>query len=127
MWLSCMLFLMVCIVFHHAGSRTVATCQLYVAPAPASESDDNCSTHALGSPTDRMKNICPLPIRRHIRCLQVPQMLEALAKLVNAEMLKIAYTEYQLDEFAEALDHALDAGKNTKILLRMPGFALPEQ
>jgi hypothetical protein len=34
-------------------------------------------------------------------------MFEMLAKLVNADKLRLAYTEYELcDEFAEALEHA---------------------
>lgn len=37
-----------------------------------------------------------------------------------AGQLKLAYTEYKLEEFAEALDHALDNGINSKIVLRMP-------
>ena len=79
-------------------------------------------------------------------------MLLALSKLVNAGQLRLAYTEYELDEFtgavrlaftmqppvesqpimrplvttlilpAEALDHAMDAHRNTRILLKMPGF-----
>jgi hypothetical protein len=40
--------------------------------------------------------------------------------LLPAGQLKLAYTEYKLDEFAEALDHALDNGINSKIVLRMP-------
>jgi hypothetical protein len=104
--------------------------------------------------------------------LQVPHMLDALAKLINAGLpsichtiewplcclqkhtlgccsmtatpdagqccsklcatfppagqLKIAYTEYSLDEFAEALDHALDEGKNSKIVLRMPECSIDQ-
>ena len=38
---------------------------------------------------------------------QIPLMLETLAKLVNADKLRIDYTEYELcDEFSEALEHA---------------------
>jgi trans-2-enoyl-CoA reductase len=34
-------------------------------------------------------------------------MLETLAKLVNADKLRIDYTDYELcDEFKEALEHA---------------------
>ena len=51
---------------------------------------------------------------------RVPAMMESLAKLVNSDKLRINYTEYELSkEFDEALDHALEAGRNTKILLRM--------
>ncbi|KAK9829388.1 hypothetical protein WJX72_005534 [[Myrmecia] bisecta] len=51
---------------------------------------------------------------------KIRPMVEALAKLVNAGKLTVAYTEYELaTEFEEALDHALDHGKNTKVLLRM--------
>ena len=39
--------------------------------------------------------------------LQIPLMLETLAKLVNADKLRIDYTDYELcDEFKEALEHA---------------------
>lgn len=51
---------------------------------------------------------------------RVPGMLEALAKLVNADKLTVNYTEYELStEFQEALDHALEAGRNTKIVLKV--------
>ena len=40
--------------------------------------------------------------------------------ITPAGQLKLAYTVYRLDEFAEALDHALDSGINSKIVLRMP-------
>jgi len=47
-------------------------------------------------------------------------MLETLAKLVNADKLTIAYTEYELStEFDEALDHALEEGRNTKVLIKV--------
>jgi len=51
---------------------------------------------------------------------KVPAMLETLAKLVNADKLTIAYTEYELStEFDEALDHALEEGRNTKVLIKV--------
>ena len=47
-------------------------------------------------------------------------MMEALAKLVNADKLRVTYTEYELGtEFDEALDHALEEGRSTKILLKV--------
>lgn len=47
-------------------------------------------------------------------------MLETLAKLVNADKLRLDFTEYELcDELKEALDHAQEAGRNTKVLLRV--------
>ena len=51
---------------------------------------------------------------------KIPQMMEALAKLVNADKLRVTYTEYELGtEFDEALDHALEEGRSTKILLKV--------
>ena len=51
---------------------------------------------------------------------QIPLMLETLSKLVNADKLRIEFTEYELcDEFAEALEHAQETGRNTKVLLRV--------
>ena len=51
---------------------------------------------------------------------RVPAMMESLAKLVNADKLRINFTEYELgSEFEEGLDHALESGRNTKILLRV--------
>eukprot|EP00798_Chlamydomonas_sp_ICE-L_P004163 gene4163-14263_t len=42
-------------------------------------------------------------------------MLEALGKLVRANLLQLNFTEYDLTtEFKEALEHALDNGKGTK-------------
>ena len=47
-------------------------------------------------------------------------MLESLATLVNADKLRLNYTEYELStEFDEALDHALKDGKGTKIVLKV--------
>ena len=41
-------------------------------------------------------------------------------KLVNADKLRIEFTEYELcDEFEEALEHAQETGRNTKVLLRV--------
>lgn len=43
-----------------------------------------------------------------------------MARLVGAGKLTAAYTEYELGtEFAEALDHALERGSNTKVLLKV--------
>ena len=51
---------------------------------------------------------------------QVPKMLETLAKLVNADKIRVDFTEYELSsEFAEAMEHALEPGKGTKVLLRV--------
>ena len=33
--------------------------------------------------------------------------------------VRVFHGRYELTEFAEALDHAQDTGKNTKVLLRM--------
>lgn len=51
---------------------------------------------------------------------QVPEMLATLAMLVNADKLRINYTEYELStEFTEALEHASEEGRNTKVILKM--------
>ena len=51
---------------------------------------------------------------------KIPLMLETIAKLVNADKLRLDFTEYELsEEFKEALDHAQESGRNTKILVRM--------
>lgn len=51
---------------------------------------------------------------------RVVPLLESLGKLVRAGMLTVNYTEYDFPgEFSEALDHGVDKGKNTKILLKM--------
>jgi hypothetical protein len=55
---------------------------------------------------------------------RVGPMLEALGRLVSANMLTLAYTEYDLaSELSEALGHALDSGRNTKVLLSCAGAA----
>jgi trans-2-enoyl-CoA reductase len=47
-------------------------------------------------------------------------MFETLAKLVNADKLRLDFTEYELcDEFKEALEHALEAHRNVKVILRV--------
>lgn len=51
--------------------------------------------------------------------MQVPKLVEVLGRLVRDNLVALAFTEYQLPEFPEALDHALDSGRNTKILLIM--------
>ena len=51
---------------------------------------------------------------------KVPKMMETLGKLVRAEKLIAQYTDYELSsEFAEALEHACEDGKCTKVLLRV--------
>lgn len=51
---------------------------------------------------------------------KIPAMVQSLAKLVNNDRLKINYTEYELaTEFDEALEHALEDGKCTKVLLKV--------
>ena len=51
---------------------------------------------------------------------KLPGLVETLSKLVGAGKLAAAVTEYELStEFDEALDHALDRGKNTKVILRV--------
>ncbi|KAK9836271.1 hypothetical protein WJX81_001311 [Elliptochloris bilobata] len=50
---------------------------------------------------------------------RVPAVLASLGKLVAAGKLQIAMTEYLLaTEFDEALEHAIDEGARTKVLLR---------
>merc|ERR1712196_678834 len=51
---------------------------------------------------------------------EIPAMLLSLAKLVNNDRLSINYTEYELSsEFEEALDHAMEDGKMTKVILKV--------
>jgi len=51
---------------------------------------------------------------------KVPGMLEALGKLIKADKLVINFTEYELStEFDEALEHALEPGRCTKVVLKM--------
>jgi len=51
---------------------------------------------------------------------QIPLMFETLAKLVNADKLRLEYTEYELStEFTEALEHAQESGRGTKVILRV--------
>ncbi|KAF5827475.1 hypothetical protein DUNSADRAFT_610 [Dunaliella salina] len=51
-------------------------------------------------------------------------VLESLIKLMDAGLLTVAYTEYDLQEFSEALDHALSPGRCSKVLLRMPPMSV---
>ena len=52
--------------------------------------------------------------------VQNKTMLDSLAQLVTAGKLKLAHTEYDLaSEFGEALEHALERGRSTKIILRV--------
>jgi trans-2-enoyl-CoA reductase len=49
---------------------------------------------------------------------RLPALLESLGRLVAAGKLGAAVTEYELStEFHEALDHAMERGKNTKVVL----------
>ena len=51
---------------------------------------------------------------------KVPKMIETLGKLSRADKLTIQYTDYELStEFDEALEHAREEAKGTKILLRV--------
>ena len=77
------------------------------------EGETNARTHESTNP-DRVN-----PNRTPLRS-QVPKMLETLAKLVNADKIRIDFTEYELSsEFTEAMEHALEPGKGTKVLLRV--------
>ena len=50
---------------------------------------------------------------------QVQAMLDPIAKLVSSGGLRVNFTEYELSsEFAEALEHASEPRRNTKVLLR---------
>ena len=47
-------------------------------------------------------------------------MLTQLAELVKNDKLRINYTEYELStEFSEALEHAVEQRRNTKVILKM--------
>lgn len=51
---------------------------------------------------------------------KTPKMMETLAKLVNANKIEVEFTEYELStEFEEALDHACEKHRRTKILLKV--------
>jgi mitochondrial enoyl-[acyl-carrier protein] reductase / trans-2-enoyl-CoA reductase len=51
---------------------------------------------------------------------KTPKMMETLAKLVNANKIAVEYTEYELStEFDEALEHACEKHRKTKILLKI--------
>eukprot|EP00899_Mesostigma_viride_P018506 jgi/Mesvir1/26657/Mv20446-RA.1 len=51
---------------------------------------------------------------------RVPLMFETLAKLVHADKIKLNFTEYELaTEFGEAMEHACEEYRNTKVLLRV--------
>jgi trans-2-enoyl-CoA reductase len=51
---------------------------------------------------------------------KVPQLVETIGKLVRSNKLMANVTEYELgSEFDEALDHAMDRYKNTKVVLRV--------
>ncbi|PSC70227.1 trans-2-enoyl-reductase [Micractinium conductrix] len=61
-------------------------------------------------------------VRRWVRDnkKKLPALLESMAKLVNAGKLRAEFTEYELhSELGEALEHASDRGRNTKILLKV--------
>ncbi|GIL48595.1 hypothetical protein Vafri_5076 [Volvox africanus] len=53
------------------------------------------------------------------RPTRLAEALEALAKLFVAGMLSVAYTEYDITEWQEALEHAQERGKQTKVLLKL--------
>ena len=51
-------------------------------------------------------------------------MLETLAKLVNADKLRIDYTDYELcDEFKEAMEHAQASTPPVLLLVTRPTAA----
>jgi len=51
---------------------------------------------------------------------KVPKMMETLAKLVNAGKLNVEMTDYELStESEEALEHAAELGRNTKVMLKV--------
>ena len=51
---------------------------------------------------------------------KVPKMMETLGKLARADKIVIQYTDYELSsEFEEALDHAREDDRCTKVLLRV--------
>lgn len=51
---------------------------------------------------------------------KVPKLVETLGKLVRNNTLSAQVTEYEMaTDFDEALDHAMDRGKNTKVLLKV--------
>lgn len=51
---------------------------------------------------------------------KLPNLVETIGKLVRSNKLLASVTEYELSsDFDEALDHAMDRGKNTKVLLKV--------
>lgn len=51
---------------------------------------------------------------------KLPTLVETIGKLVRSNKLLASVTEYELGtDFDEALDHAMDRGKNTKVLLKV--------
>jgi trans-2-enoyl-CoA reductase len=51
---------------------------------------------------------------------KVPKMMDMIGKLVRADKLVVAYTDYELSsEFTEALEHACEDGRCTKVLLKV--------
>lgn len=51
---------------------------------------------------------------------KVPNLVETIGKLVRSNKLIASVTEYEMStDFDEALDHAMDRGKNTKVLLKV--------
>ena len=51
---------------------------------------------------------------------RAPKMLETVAKLARADKLRVEHTEYELSsEFAEAIEHAAEDARGTKIILRV--------
>ena len=51
---------------------------------------------------------------------KIPKLVETIGKLVRSNKLSASVTEYELaTDFDEALDHSMDRGKNTKVLLKI--------
>lgn len=51
---------------------------------------------------------------------KIPVVMESIAKLIKAGKIQASFTEYELTtEFEEALEHAMERGKNSKILLKI--------
>ena len=51
---------------------------------------------------------------------RAPKMLETVAKIARADKLRVEHTEYELSsEFAEAIEHAAEDARGTKIILRV--------
>lgn len=56
---------------------------------------------------------------------RIQKMVEPIAKLIGAGKLKINYTEYEMaSEFHDAVEHAAEPHKNTKVVLRNKEVAI---